>query len=111
MLDRAYQNPIFATLPEKDQGQHPGLVDIRKITHTGVLKVPTDQINPANGGKKMELYELVSCIGELQALSANNFYTCAQKDHTLIKKESPFFPQNICLTLQELPIEATMVVA
>ena len=75
VLDRAY------TLPENDQGQYPaGIVDTRKITQTGILKVPTDQINPANGSKKMELYVLVSCIGELQALSANNFYTCSIKD-------------------------------
>ena len=111
MLDRAYKNPIYATVPEKDQGQYPaGIVDTRKITHTGILKVPTDQINPANGSKKMELYVLVSCIGELQALSANNFYTCSQKDFDK-KRVSLFFPQNICLTLPELPIEATMVVA
>ena len=80
MLDRAYKNPIFATLPEQDQGQYPaGIVDTRKITQTGILKVPTDQINPANGSKKMELYVLVSCIGELQALSANNFLLVPKK--------------------------------
>ena len=80
MLDRAYKNPIRETLPEKDQGQYPaGIVDTRKITHSGILKVPTDQINPANGSKKMELYDLVSCIGELQALSANNFSLAPKK--------------------------------
>jgi hypothetical protein len=66
-LTRAYPNPIWLTVPENEQGQYPALVDTRKITQTGILKVPTDQINPANGSKKMELYVLVSCIGELQA--------------------------------------------
>ena len=54
-------------------------MDTQKITQTGILKVPTDQINPANGSKKMELYVLVSCIGELQALSANNFSLVPKK--------------------------------